>query len=80
MPEGQVRTSLSSACDAMTRETIFLATYFEGKKDNALKDWTGNGIFYTPNSMFKMIRDVGLMPLRLNLTNVGGQVWLLIRK
>ena len=80
MPIEQVEKSLASAYGAMRKETIFLATYFEGKRDNSLKDWTGNGIFYKPHSMFNIIRKANLIPLRLNLTNVGGQVWLLIRK
>ena len=80
MPAEQVEASLASAYDAMSNKTIFLATCFEGKRDNALKDWTGNGVFYTPRSMLSMVRKVDLIPLRLNLTNVGGQVWLLIRK
>ncbi|GAG96485.1 unnamed protein product, partial [marine sediment metagenome] len=80
MPIEQIEMSLASVYDAMNRETIFLMTYFEGKRDNALKDWTGNGVFYTPNFMLSMIKKINLVPLRLNLTNVGGQVWLLIRK
>lgn len=80
MPEEQIKKSLSSAFGAMTRKTIFLATYFEGKKNNSLEEWTGNGIYYKPQSMFEMIKNASLIPLRLNLTNIGGQVWLLIRK
>lgn len=80
MPVGQIEQSLMSAYRAMHKEAVFLATYFEGKRNNDLKDWTGNGVFYTPRFMLGMIRKAGLVPLRLNLTNVGGQVWLLIRK
>ena len=80
MPIAQIRDSLKSAYLAMGANTIFLATYFEGKVDNELKVWTPNGVYYRRDTMSQLMKESNLMFTQLNLTGSGGQCWLLIRK
>jgi len=80
MPIVQIRASLKSAYNAMDTNTIFLATYFEGKVDNELKDWNPTGIYYKRDTMSRLIQENNLISTRLNLTGSGGQCWLLIRR
>jgi len=80
MPSTQIRECLKSAYLAMDVNTIFLATYFEGKIDNELKDWTPNGIYYRQDTMSQFMEENNLLFTRLNLTGSGGQCWLLVRR
>ena len=80
MPISQIRDSLKSAYLAMDANTIFLATYFEGKIDNELKAWTPNGIYYSRDTISRLMEESNLMFTQLNLTGSGGQSWLLIRR
>jgi len=80
MSIAQIRDSLKSAYLAMDANTIFLATYFEGKIDNELKDWTPSGVYYRRDTISRLMEESNLMFTRLNLTGSGGQCWLLIRR
>ena len=80
MPIAQIRDSLKSAYLAMDVNTIFLATYFEGKVDNELKNWTPTGIYYRRDTISHLIQENNLLFTQLNLTGSGEQRWLLIRR
>jgi len=78
MPIAQIQDSLKSAYLAMDVNTIFLATYFEGKVDNELKNWTPTGIYYRRDTISHLIQENNLLFTQLNLTGSGGQCWLLV--
>jgi len=80
LPVSQIKKSLKSANLAMNEKSIFLATYFEGKEDNKLLDYSPRGIHYRPEFMFSMIEEASLNSIRLNLNHFLGQTWLLIRR
>lgn len=80
MPIKQTEASLKSVCQAMHKDTIFLATYFEGKVDDDIREWSPNGVERRWETMSRIIHANKLLVTRLNLTGSGRQVWLLIRR
>jgi len=80
MPKQQIDKSLESAYKAMKPETIFLATYSEGKVDYGGKEWNQSGAFYRPVTMRAIIEKHNLTMRILPVYHPGRQTWILIRR
>ena len=80
MPQEQIKKSLKSARKIMTNDTLFLATYIEGKKDYKGETWTQNLTTYRSETMLKIIDESQLRVTILSLLHPHRQTWLLLRR
>ncbi len=78
-PQKQIRRCLSEAKQVMKRNSIFVATYFEGKSSYTGDKWVyPGGVTYTPQHMMEMIGEHGLTFRRFDWPVPSSQVWILI--
>lgn len=80
MPAESIKKSLATARQAMHEASVFIATYFEGEEDNKLKHWSNKGIYYTEKTMVDLIKESGLVQVRLNVLYTGAQTFIFLRK
>lgn len=80
MPINQILACLKSARNAMHSNSIFLATYLEGKIEERPKEWHVGGAHYRHETVFNLIHDSGLLVTEINWPASSRQIWLLIKR
>jgi len=80
MPMNQILACLKSAKNAMHGNSIFLATYLEGKIEDRPKEWCLTGARYRHETIFKLVKESGLLVTEINWPASSKQIWLLIRR